>query len=267
MGRVEGKVALITGAAAGIGRATALLLARDGARLVVTDIDEAGVQTVAAEARVAGGTVLALHQDAASESDWKATIAATLAAYGQLDVLVNNAGIGASKSLLETSLEDWHSVLRINLDGVFLGCRYGVEAMRSTATRKRTSFGSIINLSSILGVVGFPETVAYSASKGGVRLMTKTLALECAAKGWDIRVNSVHPAFIWTPMNQATVARLARQTNTDEAAQRSALDALHPLGRMGEADEVAAAIVFLASDESSFVTGSELIVDGGYTAR
>ena len=267
MGRVEGKVALITGAAAGIGRATALLLARDGARLVVTDIDEAGVQTVAAEVRVAGGTVLALRQDAASEIDWKAAIATTLAAYGQLDVLVNNAGIGASKSLLETSLEDWHSVLRINLDGVFLGCRYGVEAMRSTATRKRASFGSIINLSSILGVVGFPETVAYSASKGGVRLMTKTLALECAAKGWDIRVNSVHPAFIWTPMNKATVARLARQTNTDEAAQRSALDALHPLGRMGEADEVAAAIVFLASDESSFVTGSELIVDGGYTAR
>jgi NAD(P)-dependent dehydrogenase (short-subunit alcohol dehydrogenase family) len=246
MGRVAGKVALITGAAAGIGRATALLLAREGARLVITDIDDAGVARVADLVQERGGTALALRQDASSESGWKQAIAATLAAHGQLDVLVNNAGVGDSKPLLETSLEDWHSVLRVNLDGVFLGCRYGIEAMRSTETRKRTRFGSVINLSSILGMVGFPEAAAYSASKGGVRLMTKSLALECAARGWDIRVNSVHPGFIWTPMNQETVARL---------------------DRMGEADEVAATILFLASDESSFVTGAELVVDGGYTAR
>lgn len=267
MGRVAGKVALITGAAAGIGRATALLLAREGARLVITDIDDAAVARVADLVQERGGTALALRQDAGCENDWKQTIAATLAAHGQLDVLVNNAGVGDSKPLLETSLEDWHSVLRVNLDGVFLGCRYGIEAMRSTETRKRTRFGSVINLSSILGMVGFPGAAAYSASKGGVRLMTKTLALECAAQGWDIRVNSVHPGFIWTPMNQETVARLARQTHTDEATQRSGLDALHPLNRMGEADEVAATILFLASDESSFVTGAELVVDGGYTAR
>ena len=267
MGRVAGKVALITGAAAGIGRAAALLLAREGARLVITDIDEAGVAGVADLVKERGGTALALRQDASCENDWKQTIAAALAAHGELDVLVNNAGVGGSKPLLETSLEDWHSVLRVNLDGVFLGCRYGIEAMRSTETRRRTRFGSVINLSSILGVVGFPETAAYSASKGAVRLMTKTLALECAARRWDIRVNSVHPGFIWTPMNQETVARLARQTNTDEATQRANLDALHPLARMGEAEEVAAAILFLASDESSFVTGTELLVDGGYTAR
>ena len=267
MGRVTGKVTLITGAAAGIGRASALLFAGEGAMIVATDIDEPGAHAVANEIRARGGRALALRQDVTSEPDWKAAIAATLAFAGQLDVLVNNAGIGASKPLLETSFEDWRAVLSINLDGVFLGCRYGIEAMRSTPGCKRSYAGSVINLSSVLGIVGFAEATAYSASKGAVRIMTKSLALESAGKGWDIRVNSVHPAFIWTPMNQATVARLAQQAGTDDATQRASLDALQPLGRMGEAEEVAAAILFLGSDESSFVTGSELIVDGGYTAR
>jgi 3(or 17)beta-hydroxysteroid dehydrogenase len=266
-GRVTGRVALITGAAAGIGQACARMLAREGATIVATDINEVGVRAVADEIRAQGGRALALRHDAASESDWRAVVAATLDFAGRLDVLVNNAGIGASKSLLETSLEDWHAVLRINLDGVFLGCRYGIEAMRSTPERKRHQSGSVINLSSVLGIVGFPEATAYGASKGAVRMMTKALALECAAKRWDVRVNSVHPAFIWTPMNQVTVTRLALQAGTDEATQRAMLDALQPLGRMGEADEVAAAIVFLASNESTFITGTELVVDGGYTAR
>ena len=267
MSRVQNKVALITGAAAGIGRASALRFAREGATIVATDINEAGAQAVADQIRAHGGRALALRQDASSEPDWKAAIAATLAFAGQLDVLINNAGIGTSKSLLETSLVDWRAVLSINLDGVFLGCRYGIEAMRSTPGRKRGASGSVINLSSVLGIVGFPEATAYSASKGAVRVMTKSLALECAMKGWDIRVNSVHPAFIWTPMNQGTVTRLAQQSGTDEAMQRATLDAMQPLGRMGEAEEVASAILFLGSDESAFITGSELVVDGGYTAR
>jgi NAD(P)-dependent dehydrogenase (short-subunit alcohol dehydrogenase family) len=267
MPRVADKIAIVTGAAAGIGKATALMLAREGACVVATDIDGAGAHAVLTGMPSSGLRHMSFAHDAGDEGSWQTVIDAVLAEFGRLDVLVNNAGIGPSKSLLDTSLADWHAVLRINLDGVFLGTRMGVEAMRPLPARPRKSPGSIINLSSILGLVGLPETAAYSASKGGVRLLTKTVALECAAKGWQVRVNSVHPGFTWTPMNQATVKRLAQAAGTDEETQHKMLSDLHPIGRMGTADEIAAGILYLASDESGFMTGAELVLDGGYTAR
>jgi len=267
MNRVMNKVAIVTGGAAGIGRAAAFALAREGAKVVVADINLEGAEMAAQEIRGAGFAAFAVRHDVCDELSWKALIEATSSEFGHLDVLVNNAGVGTTKPLLETTLADWHAVLRINLDGVFLGTRTGVDAMRPLPSRPRQSPGSIINISSILGMVGLPEAAAYSASKGGVRLLTKSVALECAAKGWNVRVNSIHPGFVATPMIAESVKRFADQAGTDEETQRKAFADLHPLGRMGQAEEIAAAIVFLASDESSFVTGSELVVDGGYTAR
>jgi 3(or 17)beta-hydroxysteroid dehydrogenase len=266
MARVAEKIALVTGAAEGIGRAAALALAEEGADVVATDIDGEGAESVAREIRAKNRGAIALRHDVADESEWQAAIDATLREFGRLDVLVNNAGIGPSKPLLETSLEDFRAVTRINLDGVFLGVRMGVEAMRATPSRPRRTPGSIINLSSILGLVGMAETAAYSASKGAVRLLTKSAALECAEKGYQVRINSVHPGFTWTPMVQTAVKRMATP-EADEHAIRQALTNLHPLGRMGTAEDIAAAIVFLASDESQFMTASELVVDGGYSAR
>src|SRR5271170_4182942 len=195
MARVSDKIALVTGAASGIGCAAALALAREGAHVVATDIDRERAEDVANEIRRGNRGAIAVKHDARVEPEWKAAVDAAVREFGRLDVLVNNAGIGPSKPLLETSLEDWHAVMRINLDGVFLGVRIGVEAMRATPSRPRRGPGSIINLSSILGLVGMAETAAYSASKGGVRLLTKSAALECAEKGYEVRINSVHPGF------------------------------------------------------------------------
>jgi len=266
MARLQGKTAIITGAAAGIGAATARAFAREGAALVLTDIDGAAVEAFASELSAAGVKAIGIAHDVRDEGQWQVVIDRTLASFGRPDILVNNAGIGPSKPLLETSLADFRPVTAINLDAVFLGCRFAVEAMQSTETSPRQSSASIINLSSILGLVGMATTAAYSANKGGVRLLTKTIALEAAAKKWDIRVNSVHPGFTWTPMVQESVKRIAGQTGGAAEDTRAGIAGLHPLGRMGEPHEIAAAILFLASDEASFMTGSEVTVDGGYTA-
>jgi 3(or 17)beta-hydroxysteroid dehydrogenase len=242
MGRVEGKICLVTGAASGIGTATAELLAREGGLVVRTD-------------REAGGGVVA--HEVTREADWERVIEDVLARRGRLDVLVNNAGIGGSGVTVEdTTLEEWRSVLAVNLDGVFLGVKHGVRAMRRTGRG-----GSIVNVSSILGLVGLPLSGAYSASKGGVRLLTKTAALEMAAAGTGIRVNSVHPGFIRTPL----VASRLEGPKGDVMAKR--IQRTQPTGEMGEPQDVAEAILYLASDASKFVTGSELVVDGGATAR
>jgi NAD(P)-dependent dehydrogenase (short-subunit alcohol dehydrogenase family) len=267
MGRVADKVALVTGGGAGIGRATALKLAGEGAAVAVTDRDEAAASATAEAIGAAGGKALAIRHDVTDETGWHRAVNETMSRYGKLDILINNAGVGTSKPLLDLSLAEWRSVLSVNLDGVFLGTRIGIEAMREAATRKRDRHGSIVNISSILGLVGLPECAAYSASKGAVRLFTKTVALESEALGWKVRVNSVHPGFIWTPMNEQSMKVLADRAGSDVATQRATIGALHPMNRFGEAEEVANGVLFLASDESSFRTGAELVLDGGYTAR
>ena len=252
MGRVAGKVAVVTGAALGIGRATALLLSQEGARVAVTDVlDEVG-QHLAEEISAKGGDARYWHLDTGDEQSVADALAGVVDAYGRLDVLVNNAGIsGVSKPTDEITLEEWNRVIAINLTGVFLCTKHAIAYLR------RSGGGSIVNLSSIYGLIGAPDAPPYHAAKGGVRLMSKTDALLYAAD--HIRVNSVHPGFIWTPMVEHFL--------TDQGASRASIDELHPIGHMGEPDDIAYGILYLASDESKFVTGSELVIDGGYTAR
>lgn len=250
-GRVAGKVALVTGAASGLGAETARRLAAEGAHVMLTDRDPAGADVAAAIGEAAD---FALH-DVTSEADWAAVVARTVDRFGKLSILVNNAGVaGGNLELLTHSLEDWRRVLSINLDGVFLGLRHCGPVMAEGGG------GSVINLSSILGKVGLPGAAAYCASKGGVLLLSKAAALEWAPLG--IRVNSVHPGFIDTPMVSGA---LHAAENGNE--MRDMLIAAHPMGRFGIPREIADAVVFLASDESSFMTGAELVVDGGYTAH
>ena len=253
MGRVAGKVALVTGAANGIGRATALLLAREGARVFVTDLKEQEGAQVVQDIVQAGGQASFLRLDTADEKNWQTVLAAVREQAGRLDIAVNNAGIAYNGTVESTDLEHWRRVQSINLDGVFLGTKYAIELM------KVHKAGSIINLSSIEGLIGDPTLAAYNASKGGVRLFTKSAALHCAQSRYGIRVNSVHPGYIWTPM--------VRGLTAEDAAARQRLVDLHPIGHLGEPDDIAYGILYLASDESKFMTGSELVIDGGYTAQ
>lgn len=254
MGRVADKTALITGGALGIGRATAELLAREGANVVVTDVKEKEGREAVEAIRAQGGQAIFVLHDAADETQWKAAIQAAIDQFGQLDILVNNAGIGIAGDVEATTLEQWRKTQSVNLDGVFLGTKYGIEAMR------KSGGGSIVNLSSIEGLVGDPDLAAYNASKGGVRIFTKSAALHCARQGYGIRINSVHPGYIWTPMVEA----VSGGKDTDKYRH---LVGLHPIGHLGEPDDIAYGVLYLASDESKFVTGSELVIDGGYTAQ
>lgn len=256
MNRVKDKVAIVTGGALGLGRSSSLLLAREGAKVVVTDLLEKEGGEVVDQITAAGGQAIFVKQDVGSEQDWARVIAQTTRTYDRVDVLVNNAGLGISGTVESTTLEEWHKLLRVNLDGVFLGTKAAIAAMKDARG------GSIINMSSIEGLVGDPTLAAYNASKGGVRLFTKSAALHCGKAGYGIRVNSIHPGYIWTPMVEAIV----RQAG-DVAAGRSVLDKLHPIGHIGEPDDIGWGVVYLASDESKFMTGSELVIDGGYTAQ
>lgn len=256
MNRVKGKVAIVTGGALGIGRATSQLLAREGARVAVTDIRDTEGHAVVKQISKAGGIACYWHMDVTSETEVKRVIADVRWAYNHLDVLVNNAGIlGANKPTDKLSEAELDQVMAVNVKGVFLCTKHVVPHLREAGG------GSIINLSSIYGLVSAHDIPAYHASKGAVRLMTKTDALLYARD--HIRVNSVHPGFIWTPMVQG----MAEQQPEGAEAFRKHLDHLHPIGHVGEPDDIAYGILFLASDESKFVTGSELVIDGGYTAR
>jgi len=254
MGRVTGKSIIVTGAASnpGLGWTTAHLLAAEGGRLLVTDIDAAGAEACAASIRDAGGEAQAAGQDVTDEAAWQTTIDRAVEQFGRADVLVNNAGIAILKRLEDLTLADWNRQLEVNLTSVFLGCKYAVAAMR------KSGGGSIVNLSSVAGLVGMATCAAYGAAKGGVRLLSKTVAMEGAPDG--IRCNSVHPGVIWTNM-QAEAARNRDPANTQVDPN------MIPLGRMGTPDDIAACVLYLAGDESSYVTGAEFTVDAGMTAR
>jgi 3(or 17)beta-hydroxysteroid dehydrogenase len=252
MGRVQDKVALVTGGASGIGLATAELMAEEGGKVVIGDIDRAAAERAVARL---GAAASFLPLDVTEEAQWIAATDAIVRDHGCLDILVNNAGVALLKDIELTSLEEWRELMQINLDGVFLGCKQAVRTM------KERGGGSIVNLSSVAGMIGHPQLTAYCASKGGVRLLTKSVALHCARRGYNIRCNSVHPSFAATPMLEGMLD-IAR----DREKMRASLANAAPLGRVAQPDEVARTILFLASDESSFTTGAELAVDGGLTA-
>jgi NAD(P)-dependent dehydrogenase (short-subunit alcohol dehydrogenase family) len=255
MDRVKGKVAIITGGASGIGKATASLLAKEGAKVVVADVNEVNGKKVAEEIGREGGKAIFVKHDVTSENDWSEVIEKTLAEFGKLDILVNNAGVIFAKKIEDTPLEQWRWLMSVNLDGVFLGTKYAISAM------KKSGGGSIINLSSLAGLVGtIDDTSAYCASKGAVRLFTKAAALECSKAGHDysIRVNSVHPGVVETPLSEPLLK---------DKALRESIEGRHPIGYLGRPIDIAYAILYLASDESKFATGSELVVDGGWTAQ
>lgn len=255
MNRFKDRICVVTGAAKGIGEATARRLAAEGGAVMVLDLKDAETQAVADQIVAAGGFAEAYACDVSDEAAVRAVFAQIEEHHGRVDVLVNNAGIGGPTGPIENvALADWRGLLAVNLDGVFLCTREALRLMKATRS------GSIVNISSIFGLVGSADTAAYHASKGAVRLLTKATALQVATVG--IRVNSVHPGFIDTPMVQDYAAQSGHH---DELL--AGLVALHPVGRLGRSEEVAAVIAFLASDEASFMTGSEVVVDGGYTAQ
>ena len=256
MNRVQDKVAIVTGGAVGIGRAACRTLASEGAKVAVTDLQDENGRKVVEEIKEAGGTAEYWHLDVSNESEVKKVFEKIRDQFGGVDVLVNNAGIsGTTKPTHEISEEEWDQVMEVNVKGVFLCTKHALQVMRETGG------GSIINLSSIYGIVSARDIPAYHASKGAVRMMTKTDALLYAKD--KIRVNSVHPGFIWTPL----VEELGKRSKEGVNKFRAQLDSLHPIGHVGEPDDIAWGIVYLASDESKFVTGSELVIDGGYTAQ
>ncbi|MCW8835594.1 MAG: glucose 1-dehydrogenase [Rhodospirillales bacterium] len=252
-GRVAGKVALVTGASSGLGAACAERLANEGASVVLSDINVADGESL--RDRI-GQRALFVEHDVTNEDHWARVIDATIERFGRLDIVVNSAGIALLADIEHTSMEDWRKVLGVNLDGTFLGCKHGVKVM------KETGGGSIINLSSVSGLVGGFNLAAYNASKGGVRLLTKSVALHCARAGYNIRCNSVHPTFIDTPMVQAMI-----DGSKDPERTRTSLIRQIPLGRLGTPEDVSSMVLYLASDESAFVTGSEMVVDGGSVAQ
>jgi 3(or 17)beta-hydroxysteroid dehydrogenase len=255
MGRVADKVVLVTGAGSGIGRATAKLLATEGATVIVSDINAAGGQETVQQIgglNSRGGARFEEH-DTSHEADWKRIVDGILEREGRLNGLVNNAGIaGPVPATFETeTLEQWRRMLSVNVEGVFLGCKYGVPALRQSGG------GSIVNTSSLAAFVGTPDLSAYGASKGAVRQFTKTVAMDCARKGYKVRCNSVHPGVIMTPMGEKVLP-------SDKVKER--MRKRIPIGDFGQPEDIAYGILYLISDESRFVTGAELVIDGGMNA-
>ncbi|MFC3084560.1 glucose 1-dehydrogenase [Tabrizicola soli] len=252
MGRVDGKTALITGAGLGLGLASAGLLAREGAKLVLTDISPDHLEKAVASLRAAGAQVRGIVQDTSSPEDWARVEADVRTVEGRLDILVNNAGIAPIGTIESCDMDQWRRCMAVNADGVFLGCKTAVALMKAHG-------GSIVNLSSIDGIIGEADLAAYCASKGAVRTLTKAVAVHCAEQAYGIRCNSIHPGYIWTPQTENYLAGLG----TLETEKAKAL-ARHPIGRLGKPDDIAYMVLYLASDESGFVTGAEMVVDGGY---
>lgn len=262
--RLTGRAAIVTGAASGIGRAAAQALAAEGCALLLTDIDtEGGAETL----KLLDERAHFQRHDVADEPQWEAVVATALERFGRLDILVNNAGIAIGTLVTEMSLDAWNRQLAVNLTGVFLGCKHAIPAMRAGGRG-----GSIINISSVAGLQGAAGLAGYSATKGGVRLFSKAVAKECAAEG--IRCNSVHPGIIdtpiWTKMNEGGIPATAETFRSSPGANSLSADLIAasgaPMGKAGHPTDIANGIVFLASDDSRYMTGSELVIDGGWTA-
>lgn len=254
--RLAGKIALVTGAASGLGAATARMFVAQGARVLITDIDEDGAARLADEL---GDAAAWTRHDVTSQADWSAAVAAAEATFGGLHILVNNAGIGIAGTVENTSLETWRQVHAIDLDGVFLGCKLALPLLAATTAREG-SRGAILNVSSIAGIIAAPNMAAYNSAKAGVRHLSKSVALHCAREGYAVTCNSIHPTFIDTPIIDKMVP------NSDRAALIGKFARQVPMGRIGEPDDIAYAAVYLCSDEAKFVTGAELYIDGGISA-
>jgi len=253
--RLKDKVAIITGAASGIGRATAILFGKEGAKVIVTDVNDEGGKETAQKIIDQDGEARYYHLDVSQESEVAEVFQKVVDEFSRIDVLFNNAGIaGVNKPTDELTEDEWNQVLDVNLKGVFLCEKYALKYMKEQRS------GSIINNSSIYGIIGAPDVPPYHASKAAVRLLTKTDALIYAKYG--IRINSVHPGFIWTPMVEKFI-----NSTPDPESTKKYIESLHPLGHIGEPEDIAYGVLYLASDESKFVTGSELVIDGGYTAK
>jgi 3(or 17)beta-hydroxysteroid dehydrogenase len=256
-GRLAGKVAIVTGSAEGIGRTTAKLFAQEGAKVVVADINQAKGMKVAEEIREKGGEAVFISLDVTREKNWQSLMEDTVRRYGKLNILVNNAGISKIADIENTSLEDWHATMAVNATGVFLGTKHAIMTMKNNG-----ELCSIVNRSSIDGQVAEPDLFAYCASKGAVTILTKSAALSCGARGYKIRVNSVHPAYVHTSMTKGEAAGYG--FSEEEYVER--MKAIHPIG-IGEPLDVAYMDLYLASDESKWVTGAEFTIDGGVTAQ
>jgi NAD(P)-dependent dehydrogenase (short-subunit alcohol dehydrogenase family) len=252
-GRLESKAAFITGGASGLGRAMAQAFAAEGARVAIADIDRGGGEAVA---RGIGARAIFLDHDVTDEEQWIANLAAAAGAFGRLDTLVNNAGIGTRGTVESTSLEEWRRIHAVNLDGPFLGCKHAIPLIA------KAGGGAILNISSVAGLIGARDSAAYCSSKGGLRLLTKSVAMHCAHRKNGVRCNSIHPVYTDTPM----VGQILSESRQPEK-MLDALKAMIPLGRLGTPEELAAMAVYLVSDEAAFVTGAEFVFDGGYTAN
>ncbi len=255
MGRVDGKMAFVTGGAQGLGRASALMLAKEGARVTVADINAKGAAAVADEINgLYPGRAFSVALDVTSETQWKEALAAADKAMGGINVLFNNAGIGGGTTVEDTDFETWKRVQAVDVDSVFLGCKYAIPYMIPHAP------GSIINTSSIAGLIAGHNMAAYNAAKAGVWLLSKSVALHCAKRGYRIRSNTIHPTFIDTPILDGMARGMSREDLVKKLARQV------PLGMVGDPDDVAYAVVYLASDESKFMTGAEIKLDGGISA-
>ena len=262
-GRVQGKVALVTGGASGIGRGCAETLAREGATVVITDIQDEAGQALAASITASGGKTRYLHHDTTREADWESVIGDIEKTDGRLDILVNNAGIAIGSPTITTmSLADWKKQQAVNVEGVFLGCKHALPLMR-----KAGNGGSIVNMSSVAGLKGSPILAAYCATKGAVRLFTKAIAMECANFKDGVRVNSVHPGIIETPI-WLSIANMGQQAGANAPPDLDAMSTQAvPLGVKGVPADIANGVLWLASEESRYVTGAELVIDGGLTIK
>ena len=255
MSRVEGKVAIVTGAASGLGLASSKKLIQEGARVVLTDINQKALETIKEHLSEFSETQYSTeYLDVTSEESWQEILEKVELEYGKINILINSAGISLGSDIVSTDFEVWKKVHQVNLDSVFLGCKYAIPKLADYGP------GSIINLSSISGIVAGWNTAAYNSSKAGVRLLTKSVALYCAKKGYDVRCNSIHPAFVNTPI----LDPIKQAFGDDEAVRKLARQI--PMNKIGDTDDVAYAVLYLASDESKFMTGSEIVLDGGLSA-